>query len=527
MSNTKLVRLAAVLVCVSILACHGVAGQKSPEHARSSPVVPDARAAAGGNPILPGDHPDPSIMRVGKTYWTTSTSGDWVPEFVLYRSEDLHHWTAAGAVFPRTPAWAVGDFWAPELVNTGKQIVVYYVARDHKGILCVAAATASSPQGPYTDHGPIQCQPDGSIDPAFARDEHGAPYLVWKEDGNSQGKLTPIWAQPLTPDLVHLTGAPRKLIENDSETWEGGVVEAPFVLRHGGRFYLFYAGNACCGTECHYAEGVARADHLLGPWVKDPENPIIRPNAEWKCPGHGSAVETPAGRDFFVYHAYPAAGTVYVGRESVLDPITWAPNGWPEINRGHGPGNSAANLAATPEFHDHFNQGAVDPEWKWPIGHMPEMQEAHGHLLLHAPTTGLPVFLGRSLFTPAYRATVQVSATSGAQGGLGVIGGRAAQVILSVEGNRLELWKAAHGQRQVLWTGALPTPGNVWLQAQSTGNGNAQFAYSLDGQQWTPAGPARNTRDLIPWDQGIRIGLVAGGQPGATTSFADFTLKSQ
>ncbi len=43
-------------------------------------------------------------------------------------------------------------------------------------------------KGPYTDHGPIMCQPDGSIDPSFVRDEHGQPFLIWKEDGNSEGK---------------------------------------------------------------------------------------------------------------------------------------------------------------------------------------------------------------------------------------------------------------------------------------------------------------------------------------------------
>jgi len=153
------------------------------------------------NPILPGDHPDPTIIRVGKTYWTTSTSGDWAPEFALYRSTDLHHWTAAGAVFPHTPAWAQGSFWAPELVSDGGRVLVYYVARKRGGPLCVAVATAANPAGPYEDHGPILCEADGSIDPAFVRDEMGKPFLIWKEDGNSQGKPTPIWAQPLTGGL--------------------------------------------------------------------------------------------------------------------------------------------------------------------------------------------------------------------------------------------------------------------------------------------------------------------------------------
>jgi len=316
-------------------------------------------AAAGGcifaqsaieNPILPGDHPDPTIVRIGDTYWTASTSGDWAPEFPLYRSTDLRHWTAAGAVFPQTPGWATGSFWAPEMVSDGGRVLVYYVGRKRGGPLCVAVATASRAEGPYTDHGPILCQPDGSIDPSFARDEHGQPFLIWKEDGNSERKPTPIWAQPLTGDLVHLTGSKTQLLVNDPASWEGGVVEGPYIFRHAGRFYLFYAGNSCCGVACHYAEGGARADRLLGPWEKDPANPIIGANAAWKCPGHGTAVETPAGRDYLLYHAYPAAGTVTMGRESVLDEINWSPDGWPVINAGHGPsGGMVSNKTFSPD----------------------------------------------------------------------------------------------------------------------------------------------------------------------------------
>ncbi len=180
------------------------------------------------NPILPGDHPDPTIVRVGKTYWTASTSGDWAPEFALYRSNDLHHWSAAGAVFPHTPAWAQGSFWAPELVSDGGRVLVYYVARKRGAGLCVAVATAANPAGPYEDHGPMVCEADGSIDPAFARDEMGKPYLIWKEDGNSRKAPTPIWAQPLSADLVQVTGEKTQLLVNDAQSWEGGVVEKTY-----------------------------------------------------------------------------------------------------------------------------------------------------------------------------------------------------------------------------------------------------------------------------------------------------------
>lgn len=457
------------------------------------------------NPIIPGDHPDPTIIRVGNTYWTASTSGDWAPEFPLYRSSDLRHWTASGAVFPEPPNWASGSFWAPELVNDRGHILLYYVGRKRAGPLCVAVATAHSPDGPYTDHGPLVCQPDGSIDPAMARDEHGKPFLIWKEDGNSIRKPTPIWARPLTDDLVHLTGTPTQLIVNDPSTWEGGVVEAPYVMRHGEHFYLFYAGNACCGTACRYAEGVARADHLLGPWAKDPANPIVRPNANWKCPGHGTAVETPSGQDYFIYHAYPVAGTVYLGRESVLDRITWSTDGWPIIDGGAGTSGGDAGVSAKRQaFTDNFSKPSLDARWQWPVRRTPQWQLGHGLLTLEPSSDSTPIFIARSLLAPIYMAIVGVRGA----GGLGVIGGSHNQVVLDRQRGHLELWELRDGDRQVLWKTDIPNASTVWLRATSAGLSNTRFSYSMDHTHWIEAGPMLSVTELLPWDQGLRIGLV-------------------
>ena len=484
-------------------------------------IVPGQAACAqtaSSNPIIPGDHPDPTIIRVGNSYWTASTSGDWAPEYPLYRSADLRHWTTAGAIFPEPPAWAVGSFWAPELVNDRGRILVYYVGRKRGGPLCVAVATATHPEGPYTDHGPLVCQSDGSIDPAMARDEHGRPFLIWKEDGNSIGKSTPIWAQPLTEDLIHLTGTPTQLIVNDPSTSEGGVVEAPYILWHSGRFYLFFAGNACCGTACRYAEGVARADLLLGPWTKDPKNPIIRPNANWKCPGHGTAVKTPSGQEYFIYHAYPAAGTVYLGRESVLDRITWSSDGWPVINDGTGPAGGTTGLAAKQlTFTDNFSKPGLDAGWQWPVRRSPQWQLGHDTLTLKPSSDSTPIFVARSLLAPIYTAEVGVKDT----GGLGVVCGSHSQIVLNRHQDHLELWQLGDRGRQVLWRSDIPHASTLWLRATSAGLSNTIFSYSLDQKRWIPAGPALSVTELLPWDQGLRVGLVnAEASPAHFTRFS-------
>ena len=473
------------------------------------------------NPIVPGDHPDPTIIRVGHSYWTASTSGDWAPEFPLYRSTDLRHWVAAGAIFPRPPAWASGSFWAPELVDDHGHILVYYVGRKRAGPLCVAVATAEQPEGPYTDHGPLICQSDGSIDPAMARDEQGLPFLIWKEDDNSIGKPTAIWAQPLTDDLIHLTGTPTQLIVNDPSSWEGGVVEAPYIMRHGRRFYLFYAGNACCGATCRYAEGVARADHLLGPWTKYPANPIIRPNSNWKCPGHGTAVETPSGQDYFLYHAYPAAGTVYLGRESVLDRITWSNDGWPIINGGAGPSRGATTFKTSqPALTDNFNQARLNAGWQWPVHRDPQWRLGHGTLTLEPSADSTPIFIARSLVVPMYTAVVGVRDT----GGLGVIGGSHSQIVLNRNRDHLELWQLSDRGRQVLWRSDIPHTSTVWLCAISARLSKTSFSYSLDHTHWISAGPVLSVTELLPWDQGLRVGLV--NAEASPAHFTQFSLRA-
>ncbi|MGE5394632.1 MAG: family 43 glycosylhydrolase, partial [Candidatus Saccharibacteria bacterium] len=44
------------------------------------------------NPVIPGDHPDCTLTKVGKDYYTTGSSFNPTP--VIYHSTDLVHWEA-------------------------------------------------------------------------------------------------------------------------------------------------------------------------------------------------------------------------------------------------------------------------------------------------------------------------------------------------------------------------------------------------------------------------------------------------
>ena len=507
------------------------------------------------NPIVPGDHPDPTIVQVNGIFWASATSGEWSPQFPLYNSPDLIHWSPAGSIFPIQPTWADGSFWAPELVHdeVSGRLIVWYVAKQRFGSLCIASATAPSPAGPYTDHGPLICEPDGSIDPCFARDEHGDPFLIWKEDGNSQGRPTPIWAQRLSPDLLSVTGEKTQLIAND-QPWEGGVVEGPYILRHDDVFYMFYAGNACCGRECNYAEGVARAEHLLGPWEKNSKNPIIDANDNWRCPGHGTAVvatdmQGKAGQAYLLYHAYPATTTIYVGREAILDEIGWGepgPDGkpgWPSINAGRGPGQLTP--AAAIDFVDEFETDELGPSWQWPVNTRPNVKSGRRSLKLAIPDES-PLAAGpvRSAMiavprpaTLHYEASVAIDIeprlSSQLWVGLSIVGDPFNTIGLGltghpeVTGHLLKLWERRGNHQAIVWELTAPDVTVMYLRAKSIGSEHhVQFSFSEDGKVWHNAGTPYDATDLPAWDRGLRVGLMLEGSEGHSGTFRHFTLNA-
>ena len=44
------------------------------------------------NPVLPGGHPDPSICRVGDTFYLVNSTFEYFPGLPIHRSTDLVNW---------------------------------------------------------------------------------------------------------------------------------------------------------------------------------------------------------------------------------------------------------------------------------------------------------------------------------------------------------------------------------------------------------------------------------------------------
>jgi xylan 1,4-beta-xylosidase len=320
-------RICLLAVLIAIVATGGVRALAADPY-----TAPPDDPPAYSNPVMKGDFPDPTAVRIGPEYWAIATRASGQPSPPILRSPDLVHWTQAGYLFTEAPTWSSGrQLWGPWLDRDGDRYLVYYSARKKYGRPCVTVGVSSVPIGPYTDYGPLVCQPRASIDPSVVHNVHGRKFLVWKENGD-ENTPSSIWLQPLSRDGLSLTGARRKIMVGDRSSWEGGLVEGPRIIRRHGWFYLLYSGGRCCApTTCKYALGVARAKSIYGPWRRAKQNPILKSDKRWICPGHGALLQPPSGHWWLLYNGYRAHGPPNRGREMLLDLVHWSHKDWPFI----------------------------------------------------------------------------------------------------------------------------------------------------------------------------------------------------
>ena len=482
--------------------------------------------------VLPGDFPDPTVTRIGDTYWASATSAEWGAVFPLFTSKNLLDWELVGHVFPeKLPDWAGSNFWAPEFYHENGRTYIYYTARQKGGVLCVAVASADHPAGPYLDHGPLVGQAAGSIDGFAMPDEHGDLYLIWKEDGNSCYQDTPIWAQRLNDERTALIGEATELFGNDAR-WEGPLVEGSALVRHNDWFYMFYAGNSCCGKSCNYATGVARSRKLLGPWEKYDQNPILDRNTTWKCPGHGTVTEMD-GRWFLLHHAYAAESHEFVGRQGLLSEFTWNADGWPEFERRSPQAPALANMARF-NVAEEFEGDRLDREWQWPIGNpMPDAAVRHGQLHLAATDARLGTIIARRTHAATYKAATTVdfaNLPADTFAGLAAVGDPYNALALMAGNGQLQIWHLKSGLQQVLAQVFVEPCATLSLRLEVWGGQRYRFAYSTDGTTWEPMlteGFTLNGTYLPPWDRGVRVALVAQGEEGTTATFNNFIIRNQ
>ena len=311
------------------------------------------------NPVFDADFPDPAVLQAPDgqyyAYATQGESGGRMLNVQVARSPDLVRWTHAGDALPVKPSWAskTQDFWAPHVARHGSTYYLYYSAKPDAALadktkgLCLAVATASRPEGPFTDKGaPLQCG-EGfvNIDPmSFDDPATGKRLLYW---GSGFG---PIKVQELGPDRVSFATGSRPIdlvpvVKSEDPNEYQRLVEGAWVIRRAGFYYLLFSGDNCCGPKAHYAVMVARSRSATGPFELPADKVILERGGKWVAPGHNSVIRDRRGTDWMVYHAVDStrprskpADDVNSRRIMLVDPIVWV-NGWPRV-RGRAPSSA-------------------------------------------------------------------------------------------------------------------------------------------------------------------------------------------
>lgn len=472
------------------------------------------------NPVIPGDFPDPTVIRVGETYYAATSSSEWALPYRLFQSKDLVNWEFTGPLFHELPDWLTGSFWAPELYYYDNTFYVYYTARrksDKRSYIGVA--TSKDPKSGFTDHGLLIEWTSEAID-AHIIDIDNKPYVTWKAYGLDERPIEILGAE-LSEDRLKVIGEPFSLVVAEADSWEYGGIEGQCIVKHGEYLYMFYAGAGCCGRNCNYATGVARSKTINGTWEKYSGNPILHGDDTWTCSGHGTLVTTPENRDFYLYHAYNAQMNVHVGRQVMLDEIIWDnETGWPQFRYGTTPSLQAeVPIAGTiqqalPNFEDDFSSLSMKKEWIWDVSKpKPQILPANNELIMLADETEVGSIIGLQAKKGNYSFEVKVNSQENVLAGICLYGTANESVGISVQEKKIELWKVENGVRSILNTASAKDKETTLFVNTSNGN-TCQFGW-YDDSKILFLGEPINIDRLPQWDRPANPGIQARGKGSA------------
>jgi xylan 1,4-beta-xylosidase len=270
------------------------------------------------NPIVAGDHPDPTILKDGGDYYMTFSSFYSYPGLVIWHSTDLVNWAPLGAALSKP----LGTVFAVDLCKHDGRYFIYIPAQPHGGEWSIYAIWADDIKGPWSD--PVDLKIKGCIDPGHVVGEDGKRYLF----------VNGIRKVRLTDDGLAAAGAlePAYSPWRYPDDWvvENFAPEGPKLLRRGEWFYLITAVGGTAGPPTGHMVIAARSKSIHGPWKHCPHNPLVRTtraDEPWWSRGHATLVEGPAGDWWMVYHGYEN-GCRTLGRQTLLEPIEWTDDGW-------------------------------------------------------------------------------------------------------------------------------------------------------------------------------------------------------
>lgn len=378
------------------------------------------------NPIMAGDHPDPSILKDGDDYYMVFSTFESYPALTIWHSTDMVNWEPVGPALEKY----VGSIWAPELTKHGERYYVYIPAKypGHNSNYVVWADDIAGPWSDPVDLDPNEEYPD-RIDPGHLVGEDGKRYLFFSHGDYVQ----------LSDDGLSYVGEMKHVYDGWQypEEWdvESYAQEGPKMMKRGEYFYMTTAVGGTAGPPTGHMVITARSKSVHGPWENSPYNPIIRTESaaeKWWSRGHATVVEGPTKGDWYMmYHGYEN-GFYTLGRQSLLEPIKWLDDGW-YVSAGYDvgkpipkPDGGIDGIKHGMPLSDDFSENKFGVQWSFFRGDISEQERLHygvdeqgPYLKLDAkgdsPANSSPMTFVAG--DQAYQFEVDVEITSDAMGG--------------------------------------------------------------------------------------------------------------
>lgn len=288
-----------------------VSGQTAPENFK--------------NPILSGFFPDPSICRVGDTYYMVNSSFEWFPGLPIHESKDLVNWKLIGYGLSRTSQIEYQDglrnsngIFAPTIRHHNGTFYIICTMVGGKGNFII---TAKNPAKSWSD--PMWIENAPGIDPSLFWDDNGKCYYTGAGiiDGSQNewpGK-NGIWMQEIDPDKGELIGDKKQLTYGHASNarW----AEGPHLYKINGEYVLLIGEG---GTGEYHAVTVFNSKEVWGPYIPNHANPVMTHrhlNNSYPIgqTGHADLVQTQNGEWWSVMLAKRKVdGYITLARETFL-----------------------------------------------------------------------------------------------------------------------------------------------------------------------------------------------------------------